>query len=121
MILFRPAPHRLKWQLSIAFVAASLVLCWPQIGQAKTVHVWEKVEITLQAQNTYENPYADVKVWLHLKGPGFDKRCYGFWDGDNTYCVRVMATVPGMWTWLSGSNQSDSGLNGKKGYFTAAA
>jgi len=22
-----------------------------------------------------------VDVWVQLKGPGFDKRCYGFWDG----------------------------------------
>ena len=49
-------------------------------GQAETRHVWEKVEITLQSQRAYENPYTDVQVWLDLKGPNFDGRCYGFWD-----------------------------------------
>lgn len=51
-------------------------------------HVWEKVEIALRAEKSYENPYKEVEVWLDLKGPGFEKRCYGFWDGDNLFRVR---------------------------------
>jgi hypothetical protein len=83
--------------------------------------VWEKVEIALQASRSYQNPYTEVEVWVDLKGPGFDKRCYGFWDGGKTFRVRVLAISPGTWTWTSGSNQSDSGLNGKTGKFTATA
>jgi len=45
------------------------------------VHVWEKVEITLEAERTYPNPYTDAQVWVDLTGPGFQRRCYGFWDG----------------------------------------
>jgi hypothetical protein len=86
---------------------------------AEARHVWEKVEITLPANKSYENPYTDVEVWVDLKGPGFDKRCYGFWDGGKTFRVRVLATTSGTWTWRSGSNQRDSGLNGKTGKFTA--
>jgi hypothetical protein len=61
-----------------------LLLSWQTMAtahQAETRHVWEKVEITLQSQRQYENPYTDVQVWVDLKGPDFDKRCYGFWDG----------------------------------------
>ncbi|MCD6394326.1 MAG: DUF5060 domain-containing protein, partial [Planctomycetes bacterium] len=87
----------------------------------RTCHVWEKVELTLHAEQTCENPYTQVEVWVDLKGPGFDKRCYGFWDGENTWRVRVLATAPGKWTWKSGSNQSDLGLNGKTGSFDAKA
>jgi hypothetical protein len=83
------------------------------------VHVWEKVELTLQAENHYANPYTNVEVWVDLKGPGFDKRCYGFWDGENVFRVRVLATQPGEWTWQSGSNQKDAGLNNQHGRFTA--
>ena len=83
------------------------------------VHVWEKVELTFQAENHYANPYTEVRVWVDLKGPGFDKRCYGFWDGDNLFRVRVVATTPGEWTWRSGSNQPDTGLNGRRGTFSA--
>jgi len=88
---------------------------------AKTYHVWEKIELTFEAEKTYDNPYTEVEVWVDLEGPGFDNRCYGFWDGDNIFRVRVTATKPGQWKWVSGSNQSDSGLNGHQGSFNAEA
>jgi hypothetical protein len=90
-----------------------------QPGDGRTSHVWEKVEITLHAQRQYHNSYADVVVWVDLKGPGFEKRCYGFWDGQDFFRVRVMATGPGAWSWRSGSRPPDSGLNGVRGAFTA--
>jgi len=86
-----------------------------------TKRVWEMVEITVHAQGTYRNPYKDVKVWVDLQGPGFSKRCYGFWDGKNIFRVRVVATAPGKWSWTSGSNPPDAGLNGKIGSFAAVA
>lgn len=85
------------------------------------VHVWQKVELTFHAQNHYVNPYTNVEVWVDLKGPGFDKRCYGFWDGGDVFRVRVLATQPGEWTWQSDSNQKDAGLNNQHGSFTAVA
>ncbi len=88
-------------------------------GDGIITHVWDKVEIPLTAQATYENPYTEVTVWVNLKGPGFDKRCYGFWDGDNTFRVRVTAPAPGTWTWHSGSRPADPGLDGASGSFTA--
>lgn len=88
-------------------------------GSMQEVHVWEKVEITLTSMLPYSNPYTDVSVWVDLAGPGFQKRCYGFWDGGNTYRVRVVATAPGRWSWRSGSNKKDPGLQGRTGSFTA--
>ncbi len=88
-------------------------------AQPTTYRLWQKVEIKLQARNTYANPYREVSVWVDLTGPGFEKRCYGFWYGGSTYRVRVLATKPGEWTWVSGSNQTDAGLNGKRGEFKA--
>jgi hypothetical protein len=88
---------------------------------AKQHHVWEKVEITLTAQSDYANPYTAVDVWLDLRGPGFEGRVYGFWDGDRTYRVRVVATAPGEWSWVSGASQPDAGLNGQSGSLTAVA
>ncbi len=105
----------------IVGVTVCLAFFVPIVASAETAHVWDKVEITLDAESTYTNPYTAVKVWVDLKGPGFDKRCYGFWDGGKTFRVRVLATGPGKWTWTSGSNQSDAGLNGKSGSFNAIA
>ena len=82
-------------------------------------HVWETVEISLNSQRHYANPYTDVDVWLRLKGPNFDRKVYGFWDGGDTFRVRVVGTKPGTWTWTSDSNQNDSGLNNQSGSFIA--
>lgn len=92
-------------------------MAWDQNDDG--LHVWEKVEIALEAHNAYDNPYTQVTVWVDLKGPAFDRRVYGFWDGGNTYRVRLLATRAGNWTWVSGSNQVDDGLNGQRGAFTA--
>ena len=107
----------------LLFLLLSTVAFLPGVshGGSDTYHVWQKVEITLEARKTYENPYTEVSVWVDLTGPRFAKRCYGFWDGGNLYRVRVLATQPGSWKWVSGSNQDDTGLNGRKGAFKAVA
>lgn len=85
-------------------------------------HVWETQEIILEAAKDYANPYADVTVWIDLKGPGFQKRVYGFWDGGRTWRVRFVATAPGDWSWTSGSDHTDdSGLNNGTGAVKAIA
>ena len=96
-----------------------LVVC-PTLAVSGTVHVWEKQELTFVAANSYKNAYTDVIVWVDLSGPGFDKRVYGFWDGGQTFHVRLVATRTGTWTWKSGSSPEDPGLAGKSGSFTAA-
>jgi hypothetical protein len=96
-----------------------LVMATGLTGAAQNIHVWEKVELRFEAAGAYSNPYTNVEVWVDLHGPQFEKRCYGFWDGGKVFCVRVLATAPGQWTWQSGSNQKDTGLNGHNGTFTA--
>jgi hypothetical protein len=83
------------------------------------IHVWEMQELTFIANNSYTNAYTDVKVWVDLSGPGFNKRVYGFWDGGNTFRLRLVATQPGVWQWKSGSNSNDPGLISKTGSFKA--
>jgi hypothetical protein len=83
------------------------------------IRPWEKQEIILKAENEYCNPYMDVDVWVDLKGPGFDKRVYGFWNGGNEFVVRIVAISGGSWQYVSGSNQDDAGLNGKTAFLEA--
>jgi hypothetical protein len=106
-----------RWHRCALFILVGLIGFVSSAHGA--LHPWEKVEIVLTAARDYPNPYVDVEVWVELSGPGFTKRCYGFWDGGRTYRVRVVATAPGQWTWRSGSNQDDPGLSGKTGSFTA--
>src|SRR5450756_2832530 len=99
-----------------------LLLGWAALpGLAAGVHVWEKQELVLTSTGTFANPYTDVTVWVDLTGPGFKKRVYGFWDGERTFRVRVLATAPGTWTGRSGSTPPDKGLAGKSGSFAATA
>ncbi len=100
-----------------------LFLCFAlcsSLSAQTSPHVWELREIEFHAAHRYANPYVDVMLWVDLKGPGFSHRVYGFWDGGNSFRVRMVATAAGKWSWSSGSNQpGDSGLNGKSGTFTA--
>ncbi len=90
------------------------------ISAQAAVHVWEIQEVEFRSSQRYSNPYVDVELWVDLKGPGFSRRVYGFWDGGDIFRVRMVATAAGHWTWTSGSNQpSDSGLTGRTGAFTA--
>jgi hypothetical protein len=96
-----------------------LLIAAPFFTAAAAVHVWEKQEVTLTSSRAFANPYTEVTVWVDLTGPGFQRRVYGFWDGDQTFRVRILATAPGAWRWRSGSNPADAGLSGKTGTFTA--
>ena len=110
-------------RLLVLCAAIGLMSCAaPSIKSAQQtqIHAWETQEIVLLAEKSYQNYYTDVDMWVQLKGPGFDKRVYGFWDGDKRFVVRVVATKPGEWTWQSSSNHPDDlGLNGHSGSFTA--
>jgi hypothetical protein len=96
------------------------ISCLRDTGNGGKMHTWELAEITLKSEKEYSNPYTEVTCWVDLTGPDFSKRVYGFWDGDNIFKVRVVATKPGKWSWKSSSNQpDDSGLNNKEGEFNA--
>lgn len=122
--LFKLLSIRLSITKVLALVAAlALAGCSApatDTAASKQIHTWQMQEIVLLAAKPYANYYTEVDLWVQLKGPGFDKRVYGFWDGDNRFVVRVVATAPGEWTWQSASNHpEDTGLNGHSGAFTA--
>jgi len=101
------------------FPFAFVFIAFNTLAAPTIIHVWETQELTFTAKNSYKNPYTDVIVWIELSGPGFKKRVYGFWDGGDTFHVRLVATQPGLWTWKSGSEPTDPGLTGNTGSFTA--
>lgn len=90
------------------------------LSDPPAIHVWEMIELTLEASGEYDNYYTDVTCWVDLEGPDFSKRIYGFWDGGSVFRIRLVPTAPGIWHWESGSDQpEDSGLNGRSGSFEA--
>ncbi len=114
-----PRPLRLATVLALHWLVLIPARAVLQSGE---VHVWTAQEIQLAATGDYENPYAEVDCWIDLRGPGFAKRVYGFWDGGNTFRIRFVATSPGEWTWTTGSNQpEDTGLNSGRGNLRAVA
>jgi hypothetical protein len=100
--------------------SVAFLLIASSIAASASVHVWQKQELTFTSARAFGNPYTDVSVWVDLKGPGFSKRVYGFWDGGRTFKVRLVGTAPGKWNWTSGSEPRDSGLAGKTGSFVAS-
>lgn len=107
-----------------SLLLAALLLMAPSVSAAASrgseqAHVWEKQELVFTSAQAFANAYTDATVWVDLKGPGFSKRVYGFWDGGRTFRVRLVATTPGHWTWTSGSSPGDPGLSGKSGSFDA--
>ena len=111
----------LKFQhVSLFFLILAVSFNCIKSQDSPKVHVWEMEEIKLKAEKVYDNYYTDVTCWIELKGPDFDKRIYGFWDGGDNFTIRVVAEKPGEWKWISRSNQpDDKGLNNKSGSFTA--
>jgi hypothetical protein len=89
-------------------------------GNVSDIHTWEMHEIVLKAEKKYRNYYTEVTCWVDLNGTDFSKRIYGFWNGENIFIVRIVATKAGSWKWRSGSNQDDdNGLNNHSGEFFA--
>jgi hypothetical protein len=103
----------------MAPIAWIIMMTAPAAAGVREARVWEKVDIVLTAERQYKNPYTDVDVWAEWKGPGFAKRCCGFWDGGRTFRIRVVATAPGEWTYRSGASRPDAGLRGIAGRFVA--
>jgi hypothetical protein len=84
-------------------------------------HVYEVVEKVFHAQKDYDNAYLEVDLWVALTGPGGTYRIPAFWDGGNTFRARLVATAPGQWRWSTSHQTGDSGLDGQRGTFSAAA
>ena len=60
-----------------------------------TTHVYEVVEEVFQADKNYANAYMEVDLWVELTGPCDTFWIPAFWDGGNTFRVRLVATQPG--------------------------
>ncbi len=87
---------------------------------AHAVEVMEVNEVRFNATKSYSNPYLDVDLWVALSGPrGETCLVPAFWDGEDVFRVRLVATSPGQWSWSTGTATNDAGLDNKSGTFLA--
>ena len=77
------------------FIVTYLFLCSCDNRIIEEVHVFEIFELTLEAHESYDNPYMEVECWIELSGPGVGKKIYGFWNGEREFVFRLVATLPG--------------------------
>lgn len=82
---------------------------------ASQVEKWGTFEITFNTTNIYSNPYVDVSLSAVFTGPTKKIAIEGFWDGGNTWKIRMAPTEVGMWSYITSS--SDSQLDGITGSF----
>lgn len=76
---------------------------------------WGRLEIELHGP-AHGNPFVDVELAAEVSGPGPARRVPGFYDGDGTYRVRLLAEAEGDWAWRTTSNARS--LDGIEGSFT---
>jgi hypothetical protein len=82
-------------------------------GFAPRVEQWVIQELTLRSQRAYSNPFADVGVQARFRSQGVDITVDGFYDGDQTWMVRIMPQALGTWTFATVS--ADPDLDGRSG------
>lgn len=85
---------------------------------AQTVERWDTHEIALQASGTYANPFQDVEVTATFthRDSGRSITATGFYDGGQTWRLRLLPLELGTWEYRTHS--PDSGLDGHAGTLT---
>ena len=103
-------------------------MCWRgrfAQGAAETVRPWQVVDLQWTAERELANPYVDglpdsgapyLKVLLQGVEADVQGKRYevpGFWDGGQTWTVRIALPTSGEWSYSTES--SDAGLHGHQG------
>ncbi|MCB1122032.1 MAG: DUF4038 domain-containing protein, partial [Verrucomicrobiae bacterium] len=73
-------------------------------------------EAVFNATGKYGNPYLELEATAEVKSPdGRDHSVPLFWDGGNTWKLRISPYIKGNWSYTV--KTKDRGLNGKRGSF----
>lgn len=94
-----------------------------QNESSPTVEQWTTHEITLTAEQSFQNPYTDVEVWAEFKSNnGLIITRPAFWNGGNSWVVRFAPPdSDSEWKWRSFSSPEDKGLAGIEGSLKSVA
>lgn len=105
------ASPRAKTEASQNFRQAAL--------RPEEVERWGIFESAWISRKNYSNPFTDVTLKAHFRCNGTELSVNGFYDGNDTWRVRLMPSIVGQWTFVTESN--DQELNGKRGSFECVA
>jgi len=84
------------------------------------VPIWDRFEIQLVSESTYQNPiYEVIEFFALFTSPsGRIQRINGFWDGEKDWKIRLMPDEKGKWTYKTVcSDTTNQGLHGIMGSF----
>jgi Domain of unknown function (DUF5060) len=94
---------------------------WVAPTRAAEVPVFGVHEVMLTSATPQANPYTDVSLVATFAGPARTIRIEGFWDGGQTWKIRIAPVEPGTWR-LQEVRSSDPQLDrqgGEGAQFTA--
>jgi hypothetical protein len=101
-------------RFAIFFFVSSMVFLFGcrQEKDVPRVEQWTSFEISLKAENKYENPYTDIDVWAEFKNEkGVVMLRPAFWNGGQQWIVRFSPPDHGStWSWKILSSSEDVGL-----------
>lgn len=105
---------------SIQFLYVFLLCCgWTSMTWSANVKVdrFGFFEASFETEARYENPYTDLHAKAELRTPkGQTRKLLLFWDGGNTWKLRISPNQTGQWRYTVRSK--DPALDGKSGSFT---
>lgn len=85
----------------------------------QTVEQWRTLDISVKSSRQYSNPFEDVDVYGMFTGPDGQKlKLLGFWDGEGQWIVRFAPTAVGVWTYETGSTDTENAEFCTKGEVT---
>lgn len=101
--------------LFVCLIAGSAIVSGSQHSYSVTRH--DVLEITLEAQRAYDDPYNQVVLDATFTAPDGTKLVVpGFWDGNRTWRLRFCGAQAGRYSFsTSASPADDAGIHGVEG------
>ena len=101
----------------MATIVAFLTVLSTSLIAAQTVERFGFFETSFEATGRYSNPYTDLQASAVILRPDGTRRTLGlFWDGGDTWRIRISPDLVGRWRFDVRS--ADGSLNGQTGQFT---
>lgn len=105
---------------SFSLLSVFLIAAFGTLAASEEVGRFGVFEAAFEAAGQYANPYTDLEAEAEVTLPGGQKHVVPlFWDGDQTWKLRISPDLAGAWRYTVRSK--DTGLDGKSGTFTCVA